>query len=81
MKVERELQLIVEELEHVRKYNNIIKDFKNRVNVLASELAVQVRENNIDDQEREDKFNDAWVKWLTQFPTRSKYNAGFVDVC
>ena len=78
MKVERGLKLIVEELEDVRKYNDIIKDCKSRVNVLASELANQVRENYIDDQKREDKFNDAWVIWLTQFSTRSKHDEGFI---
>ena len=64
MKVKRELQLIVEELEHVRKYSDIIKDCERRVNVLVSELADQVREKYIDDREREDKFNNAWMLWL-----------------
>jgi hypothetical protein len=47
MKAERGLRLIIEELEHVSKYNDIIKDCKRRVNVLASELADQVRNEYI----------------------------------
>lgn len=75
MKVEMRLQLIVEELEHVSKYNDIIKDCKSRVNVLASALADQLRGKSIEDWERENKFNDAWVKWLSEFPTKSKHEA------
>ena len=78
MKVKMGLQLIVEELKRARKYNDIIKDCKSRVNVLASELADQVREKYIDDREREDKFNNAWMLWLAEFSTRSKHEEASV---
>lgn len=78
MKAERGLRLIIEELEHVSKYNDIIKDCKSRVNVLASELADQVRNKYINDRDREDKFNNAWMIWLAEFSTKSKHEAGSV---
>jgi hypothetical protein len=45
----------------------------------SSELADQVRNEYINVQDREDKFNNAWILWLAEFSTKSKHEAGSVE--
>jgi hypothetical protein len=41
-------------------------------------ISERVRNEYINVQDREDKFNNAWMLWLAEFSTKSKHEAGSV---